>query len=90
MHPPAFETVYLIVTVPAAIPVTTPVALTVAVAGVKLLHTPPVVASVNVVVFPTQTVLVPPIAAGEVGAAISVTVTLSLAVLSQVPVVWLA
>ena len=51
--------------VPAATPVTTPVdELTVATAVLLLLHVPPVVASVNVAVFPTHALMVPPIAAG--------------------------
>jgi len=62
------------VAVPDATPFTTPEVLTVASVVVELLHTPPVVASVNVVVLPTQTDLVPPIAAGAEGNAYTVTV----------------
>ena len=61
--------IYTIVTVPAATPVTTPEALTVAIAGVALLQAPPVVVSVSVVVLPTHTLFVPPIAAGADGSA---------------------
>ncbi len=58
---------------PAATPVTTPVVLfTVAMAVFELLQLPPVVASVRVVVLPTQTLVVPPIAA-TVGNAFTVT-----------------
>ena len=44
----------------------------------ELLQTPPVVVSVRVVVLPTQTVFVPPIAAGAVGRAYTVTVVVIL------------
>jgi hypothetical protein len=56
--------VYVIVSVPAELPVTTPEPLTVANAGLLLLHEPPVVASVNVVVKPAHTLVTPVIAAG--------------------------
>jgi len=57
--------VYVIVAVPAAAPVTTPVPeITDATAELLLLHEPPPVASVNVVVDPTHTASVPPIDAG--------------------------
>jgi len=52
--PQEVVTVYLMVSMPAATPVTTP-PLTVAMAGVLLLHMPPVVASVSVMVAPAQT-----------------------------------
>ena len=75
LHPLALAAVvYTIVAVPAATPVTTPDILTVARVGVKLLQVPPVVVSVKAVVLPTQTLLVPPIAAGAVGRAYTVTV----------------
>ena len=51
--------VYVIVAVPATTPVTTPDELTVATAGVLLLHVPPGVASASVVVPVTHTVNVP-------------------------------
>jgi hypothetical protein len=44
----------VIVTVPAATPVTTPVELTVATDGLLLLHVPPAVLSVSVIEVPTQ------------------------------------
>jgi hypothetical protein len=71
---------YCIVVPPAATPVTSPVVLTVAVAGVTLDQVPPLVASVNVVVAPTHTVAAPLIAA-IVGTSSIVT----LAVTSVVP-----
>ena len=48
---------------PAATPVTTPVALTVATAVLDDVHTPPAVASASAVVEPAQTSVVPLIAA---------------------------
>ena len=55
-------TVYVIITVPADTPVTTPVNdPTLAIAGALLLHVPPVVASVRVSVVPTQMLVVPTI-----------------------------
>jgi hypothetical protein len=63
-HPPAVN-VKVIVGIPAATPVTTPVAdPTVANAVLLLLHVPGDEASLNVVVSPTQTFIVPVIAAG--------------------------
>ena len=60
------DVVYVIFTVPADAPVTSPVALlTVATEVLLLLHVPPVVASVNVVVEPTHTADAPLIAAGS-------------------------
>jgi hypothetical protein len=56
--------------VPADTPVTTPVALTVAMEGVELLHVPPPVASLNVEVPPTVVLVMPVIPAG---AAVTVT-----------------
>ena len=47
------------VTVPAAMPVTTPAVLTVAVVELLVLHVPPVGEAVNVIVEPAQTVLPP-------------------------------
>ena len=65
--PQVFVTVYDMVVVPAARPLTTPEVFTVATRVLVLLHTPPVVASVNVVDKPAITVAVPLIvpAAGE-------------------------
>ena len=75
LHPLALAAVvYTIVAVPAATPVTNPDVLTIARVGVELLQVPPVVVSVKAVVLPTQTLLVPPIAAGAVGRAYTVTV----------------
>jgi len=57
--------VYVIVTTPSVMPVTVPdVEPMVATAVLLLLHTPPLVISVNVIVKPTHTLLVPPMAAG--------------------------
>jgi len=52
------------VAVPAATPPTTPLEFTVATAALLLLHTPPDVASLSVVVRPEQTVSVPVMDAG--------------------------
>jgi len=52
------------VAVPAATPVTTPEALTVAVARGRILHVPPAGVSPRLVVEPTHTVVVPVIAVG--------------------------
>lgn len=58
--------VYVMVTVPAATPVTIPDDdPTVAVNTSLLLHVPPLVASVSVLVSPSHTLSVPPIAAGN-------------------------
>jgi hypothetical protein len=67
----AFVTVYVMRVVPAATPVTSPVASTVADAGVPLVHAPPLVASVSVIVAATQT-LVGPAMAVTVGRALTV------------------
>lgn len=64
---------YVIVAVPAESPETIPLVPIVAVAGVLLLHVPPTVPSLNAVVEPSQTLVVPVITAGE---ACTVTVTL--------------
>jgi hypothetical protein len=61
---------------PAATPVTTPRALTVAVAVFAVDHTPPVVAFAKVVVAPSHKVVVPVIASTE-GALLIVTVVLT-------------
>ena len=67
--------VYVIVTMPSVMPVTVPVdEPIVATPGLLLLQTPPEVASVNVVVIPTHTLVVPPIAAGF-GLTVTVVVT---------------
>lgn len=69
--------VYVMVTVPAATPVTIPlVEPTVAVSKSLLLQVPPPVASVSVLVDPTQTFIVPVIVAGS---GLTVTVTAELA-----------
>ena len=70
-------TVYVIVVLPAATPVTTPVdALTVAVAVLDDVQTPPAVTSDKVVVEPSHTEVVPVIAA-TVGNALIVTVVVT-------------
>ena len=60
-------------------PVTVPVALTVATPAVLLLHTPPAAASANVVAVPVHTVVVPVIVPA-VGVADTVTVVVAVAV----------
>lgn len=65
------------VVVPAAIPVTVPVALTVAMAALLLVHVPPAVESLRVVVLPAHTV-VAPVMAATVGAPLTVTVAVRL------------
>ena len=67
------------VEVPADTPVTTPELFIVATAALLLLHVPPVVASLNVVEFPIQTLVVPVIAA-TVGKGFTVTVVVALLV----------
>jgi hypothetical protein len=63
LHPPVAAIVYVITVVPVDTVVTTPVfASIVATAGVALLHVPPGVVLVNVVLEPKQTAVVPPIA----------------------------
>jgi hypothetical protein len=74
LQPAAFVTVYNIIDVPAATPVTTPdEEPTVATVRSLLLHTPPEVALLNVVVAATHTVEAPVIAA-TVGKLFTVTV----------------
>ena len=73
--PQLLDTVYLIVSIPAATPVTTPVeASTVANNVLVLLHTPPIVESDNVEVAPMQADIVPVIAGGAAGSELIVTV----------------
>jgi hypothetical protein len=67
------------VAVPAATPVTTPEAFTVATAVLEEDQVPPVVTSARVVVDPAQTVVVPVIAA-KTGSALTVTVAVELEV----------
>jgi len=69
--PQLFDNWYVIVAEPAITPVITPNVLMVAIAGELLLHVPPPVALVNVVVNPGQTLEAPLIAA-TVGAAVTV------------------
>jgi hypothetical protein len=76
VQPFALVTVYEIVVLPAATPVTTPVAFTVAVAVLAVDHTPPVVAFAKAVVAPAHTVVVPVIAA-TTGALLIVTVVVT-------------
>ena len=59
---------------PAVTPVTTPPAVIVAMAGDALLHVPPAVALLSVVVDPTHTLVVPVITAGS-GLTVTVVVT---------------
>jgi hypothetical protein len=63
VQPDPLVTAYEIVDVPAATPVTSPVALIVATAVLDELHTPAGVASDNVVILPRQTEVVPVMAA---------------------------
>ena len=64
------------VSFPKETPVTTPVLLTVAIAELLLVHVPPLVALVRVVVEPTQVELIPAIAA-TTGAEVTVTVVVT-------------
>ena len=68
------------VDVPALTPVTTPVLVIVATAGVLEVHTPPGVPSVNVVVVPPQRVVVP-----DMLPALGVPPTVTVAVAAAVP-----
>jgi hypothetical protein len=74
LQPP--DTVYVIVAVPAAMPVTTPIEETLAIDGVLLLHVPPPVALLKAVVEPTHAVVLPVIPAGAL-------VTLTTAIVAQ-------
>lgn len=68
VRPQLLETVYNIVSTPLPAPVTTPDEDTVAIALLVLLHTPPVVASVNETVAPSQIAPIAPIiVAGAAG-----------------------
>ena len=71
------------VAVPALTPFTTPAVVTVAIAVLAELQTPPVVASVNVVFAEVHAVNTPPMLAGAPGTAFIVTVLVAL-VLPQV------
>jgi hypothetical protein len=77
--PHVLVTEYVMVTVPAEMPVTTPEVLTVARAVLLLLHTPPGVPLLKAVVSPVQTELLPVIAAG-VGIEFTVTTAVTLPV----------
>lgn len=83
LQPLPFVSVYRIVTVPAATPETRPVVDTLAIEEFDVLQIPPVVVSVNNVVFPLQTVLFPLI--GERADGIALTVTVVVARLLQPP-----
>jgi len=84
-QPPVPLTVYVMVAVPAVIPVTRPeVALTVATAGVLLDQAPPEMVEVNVDVPLTQILWFPP-RVPAVGAVVTVTVRVAVA-LAQPPV----
>ena len=67
-QPDELVTLYRIVSAPDVIPVTTPDVLTVARDVLVLLHTPPEVALARVVVRPGHTLVVPVMAATEMGA----------------------
>ena len=58
-------------------PLTIPVALTLATAALLVVHAPPLTASVNVVVVPVQTVLAPAIVPAD-GAVLTFTVVVAL------------
>ena len=75
-------------TVPSLIPVATPVGLTVAVEFAELLHTPPAVALVKLIMPPTQTDLAPEIGPGNGGCGFIMTVTSNLTALSHSLTVW--
>jgi hypothetical protein len=87
IQPLPFVTVYLMMLVPAATPVTKPLAFTVANPVLTLVHTPLAVASDNCVVLATQTLVVPVIAAitGN-GFTVTVVATLSIQPLPLVTV----
>lgn len=57
--------VYVMILIPAVLPVTTPVAAATEALLLLLVHVPPVVVFVNKVVEPTHIVLLPPITAGN-------------------------
>jgi len=76
--------------VPAEIPVTIPADVTVAIEGLRLLQTPPVVESPNVVVLPIHIDLVPLIEAGAEGKALTIIAALPVMVLEQVVVGFVA
>lgn len=57
-------TVYIIVALPIALPVTSPDAFTLAIPGADELHVPPLTLLVNIVVEPIHTCDAPPIAGG--------------------------
>src|ERR1700744_4787479 len=68
-----FVMVYVMVTVPTALPVTLPAASIVAIVLSLEVQVPPLVASVNVIVLPAQTILLPRIGT-VVGVALTATV----------------
>jgi hypothetical protein len=72
-QPLALVTVYVIVTVPAATPVTSPVLLTAATAASLLVHTPPGVVLLKAVTAPTHTAI-SPVMGFTTGVALTVTV----------------
>jgi hypothetical protein len=71
-HPPVPATVYVIVAVPAASPVITPLVLTVATDSISLLHVPPLSGETNVVVPLVHNACVPESGPADV---VAVTVT---------------
>jgi hypothetical protein len=80
VHPFEFVYVYVIVAVPAVTPVTFPVIeLTVATAALDVVHTPPDVVLVKIVLDPIHAFIVPPIAA-RTGNAFTLTVACAFAV----------
>jgi hypothetical protein len=81
LHPPVAAIVYVITVVPVDTVVTIPVfASIVATAGVALLHVPPGVVLVSVVLDPKQTAVVPPIA-DAICCCVTVTVVVAVDVL---------
>jgi hypothetical protein len=71
--PQLFVTVYDIIAVPADMPVTTPLVLTVAIPAVPVLQVPPLAELLSVVVLPAQTVAVPVIVPAS-GSGLTVTI----------------
>jgi hypothetical protein len=69
VHPWGVVTTYFTVAVPAATPVTRPVAFTVAIFVLRLLHVPPEVLLDNCVVDPAVTVVLPVMADNTAGVA---------------------
>jgi hypothetical protein len=77
--PQLFVTVYDIIAVPAAMPVTTPLVLTVAIPAAPVLQVPPLAKLLNEVVLPAQIVAVPVIVPAS-GSGLTVTICVATAV----------